>query len=428
MSDIFVALPPVTSGGCVLFAKNADRPPSEVQEVVYVPAADYPPGTKVKCTFLEIDQTPHTHAVVLSKAGWSWGSEMGANNQGVCGGCVSVWTRLCHPGDHVEKLLGCDLVRLALERSSTAREAVDTVTSLLAKHGQGGPCCEDPSFGQWTYHNSFLFTDRQHAWALETAGPQWVAKKITGGLYSMSSTLSIGTDYDLSSPGLKEAAAEGGGGAHGKSSSPGPVDFTKAFDAVFEGLSLSEKQQPSHRLQCGRALLQAKSKKGPLTVSELFDILRHTDTSSINMCGELLTVGSQVSVVQPPTSALPDVHWFTATPAPDLSTFKPFIFCPCPTLGKATLSPTLPTEGRVRQGSQTCADRRHLLYRMHEQGREVMESGGSQGKRLLETMRSLERQCVKDVAEFLDSFEPALMEEVQELFKDITESEVKFYK
>ena len=76
----------------------------------------------------------------------------------------------------------CFYRRLALEQCGSAREAVDTVTSLLAKHGQGGPCCEDPSYGQWTYHSAFLFADRHEAWALETAGRLWVAKKITGGL------------------------------------------------------------------------------------------------------------------------------------------------------------------------------------------------------------------------------------------------------
>ena len=140
-------------------------------------------------------------------------------------------------------------------------------------------------------------------------------------------------------------------------------------------------------------------------------------------------MGSQVSALQPPGSSVPDIHWFTATPRPDLSVFKPFIFCQTPCLGKATLSPpTAATEVRVRSGSQTCADRRHLLYRMHEQGKELMESGSAQGKKLLETMRSLERQCVRDIAEFLDSFDQSLMDEVPELFKDITESEVKFYK
>lgn len=46
MSDVFVAFPPSTSG-CVIFGKNSDRPPSEVQEVVYYPSYEYAPGTKV---------------------------------------------------------------------------------------------------------------------------------------------------------------------------------------------------------------------------------------------------------------------------------------------------------------------------------------------------------------------------------------------
>lgn len=160
----------------------------------------------------------------------------------------------------------------------------------------------------------------------------------------------------------------------------------------------------------------------------MLEILRDKD-SSISLSGELLTMGSHVSALQAPGSSLPDVHWFTGTPRPDLSVFKPFIFCQTPCMGKTTLSPAAaPSEVRVRSGSQTCADRRHLLYRMHEQGKEVMESGTAHGKRLLETMRSLERQCIRDIGDFLNNFDQSLMDEVPELFKDITESEVKFYK
>ncbi|KAH3715408.1 hypothetical protein DPMN_058117 [Dreissena polymorpha] len=36
---------------------------------------------------------------------------MGANERGVCVGCTAVWTKFCHPGDHEEKLIGCDFVR-----------------------------------------------------------------------------------------------------------------------------------------------------------------------------------------------------------------------------------------------------------------------------------------------------------------------------
>ena len=42
-----MVLPPLTVDDCVIFAKNADRPPTEVQEVVYIPAADHPDGTKL---------------------------------------------------------------------------------------------------------------------------------------------------------------------------------------------------------------------------------------------------------------------------------------------------------------------------------------------------------------------------------------------
>ena len=46
--DTFVALPPATKNGTIIFGKNSDRPAGEVQEVVYHPAADYGPGTKLQ--------------------------------------------------------------------------------------------------------------------------------------------------------------------------------------------------------------------------------------------------------------------------------------------------------------------------------------------------------------------------------------------
>lgn len=47
MSDIFVAFPPATKDGTVVFGKNSDRPPTEVQEVVYFSAVDNSPGSRV---------------------------------------------------------------------------------------------------------------------------------------------------------------------------------------------------------------------------------------------------------------------------------------------------------------------------------------------------------------------------------------------
>jgi len=71
------------------------------------------------------------------------------------------------------------IVRIALERSTSAKEALDVISTLLEKYGQGGRNSEDPNFGQWSYHNSFLLVDNTEAWVLDTAGKFWAAKQFT---------------------------------------------------------------------------------------------------------------------------------------------------------------------------------------------------------------------------------------------------------
>ncbi len=117
MCDTFVALPPATADGVVVFGKNSDRPYDEPQGVEVHPRRAHPPGTTVRCTYLEIPQTEVTAAVLLSRPGWMWGAEMGANEFGVVIGNEAVWTRepLGPPA-----LLGMDLVRLGLERGASA--------------------------------------------------------------------------------------------------------------------------------------------------------------------------------------------------------------------------------------------------------------------------------------------------------------------
>lgn len=46
--DTFVVLPPFTSHGGIIFGKNSDRPNGEVQELIYVPAKCFEPGTKLQ--------------------------------------------------------------------------------------------------------------------------------------------------------------------------------------------------------------------------------------------------------------------------------------------------------------------------------------------------------------------------------------------
>lgn len=66
--DTFVALPPATADGCIIFGKNSDRPDDEVQEVVYYPSKDYDAGSKVMVGhnyLIEVEDHDMTWAVVV---------------------------------------------------------------------------------------------------------------------------------------------------------------------------------------------------------------------------------------------------------------------------------------------------------------------------------------------------------------------------
>ena len=280
--------------GVVIFGKNSDRPQGEGQSIQRYPAQVYNEQKQQhlqqqECTYICIPQAARTYAVLLSQIDWMWGAEHGANECGVVIGNEAVWTKVKDESLATKRLLGMDLVRLGLERGSTAREALDVITKLLETHGQGGPCAQDDD-DSFTYHNSFLIVDVTEAWVLETAGRHWVALRTVTNR-NISNTLTIRDDYDLSSKGLEEYAKK-----NGLWDGTGSLDWARVFG---EG-AVQEIETPDSRLSCGCRLLHemfSESNTSSLDhgVAAMKQILRNHDGGGICMHGYFETAASMIS-------------------------------------------------------------------------------------------------------------------------------------
>jgi secernin len=201
MCDTMVALGSVTKSGKTVFAKNSDRQPNEPLLTIRIPRLNHAPGSRVKCTYIEIDQAEETYEVLLLKPSWMWGAEMGSNEFGLTIGNEAVFTR---EKQGSAALLGMDMLRLALERCKNSKEALDLLVDLLSRHGQGGNCGFEKKF---FYHNSFLIADSDSAWVLETSGEYWAAEKVRD-VRVISNRLSIGSKFDRAHPDLIKHAVD----------------------------------------------------------------------------------------------------------------------------------------------------------------------------------------------------------------------------
>ncbi len=158
--------------GKIYFAKNSDRGCNEPNLTVFTKGGKST-ESEVACTYISIPQVDRTYSTILVKPSWMWGAEMGINEHGVTIGNEAVFTKSKNKKE--EKLLGMDILRLALERSKNAKEALDVTLELFEEFGQGGNCGFDKSF---YYDNSFLITDKDNGYIIETSGEDYLVKEL----------------------------------------------------------------------------------------------------------------------------------------------------------------------------------------------------------------------------------------------------------
>ena len=331
MCNNVVALGNVTADGKTVFGKNSDRDPNEAHVLEKLPSADHAPGSLVQCTYLAIPQVSHTYAVMLGRPCWTWGAEMGTNEHGLVIGNTAVYTKV--PYQTGAGLLGMDLLRLALERAKTSREALDVLTNLLETHVQGGNCGFRKAF---TYHNSFLMADADSAWIVETAGSHWIARQVRD-VGATSNSLTITTEYDLASKDLISYAVEQGWHKPGK-----PFNFKKSYGGP--GLYPSYLWTLLGKGDCRQARLLSllDQAKGHITPKTVMSMLRdHGETAGPDytqadgyfensVCmhagfGPVRSDQTTGSLVTHFTGSQP-THWLTGTSAPCTSVFKPVWF------------------------------------------------------------------------------------------------------
>lgn len=322
MCDTFVALGSATRDGSVIFGKNSDRDPNEAHELVLIPHTLHPEGADVACTYISVPQVRETNAVLLSKPFWIWGAEMGANEQGVVIGNEAVFTKV--PYDKEPGLIGMDFLRLALERASTADEALDVMIELLETYGQGGNC----GFShEMYYHNGFLIADPQDAWVFETAGKHWAAEKVQD-VRSISNVISIGSRWDRSSPDLVSHAI-----SMGWCKNEEEFDFGDCYsDLIFTKFSAGQ-----HRLCRTDEMLHKNF--GEIDIPFAMSLLRdHGPNADDSWQPGKGLVGAEVCMhasfgpvrISQTTGSMishltteQKTHWLTGTAAPCTSVFKP---------------------------------------------------------------------------------------------------------
>jgi dipeptidase len=201
-SDMVVALASATVDGRLLFGYNHNGPPSAGLALKRIPGRSFSLGEKVTTSELVIPQARQTYTVLGLQVTGEWGLRCGANERGVAAGQARIQTRRLagSPG-----LTGPELVRLILERATSARSAVEVATDLIGRFGQGNP----HQAGDSPEDVALLLADGREAFVLEGWGRYWALQQV-GRVKALTGACLLRQDWDRLAPGLSELAIRQG--------------------------------------------------------------------------------------------------------------------------------------------------------------------------------------------------------------------------
>jgi hypothetical protein len=197
-SDMVVALKEASANGSTLFGLNHHASSNLRHAVLVVSGRMHDAGDVSHASALAVPQARQTYAALGIQPRGQWGFTHGVNEHRVAIG-VTQWQSRLPSGPAA--LGGTDLVRLALERSRGAHNAVEVLTDLLEHHGQN-------QTGGLNDH-IFLIADAKEAFVLETADRYWALLEC-GHTRVITDAAMIRQDWRRLAPGLASFVIEKG--------------------------------------------------------------------------------------------------------------------------------------------------------------------------------------------------------------------------
>jgi dipeptidase len=324
--DMLAALSRATRDGGTLFGHNCNRPDEEEIAPVRELGRTFAPGEDVQAGGRLLPQVRRTYTVLAGRRPGQWGYEHGLNEHGVSVGLTTIRTKR---EQGPTALTGPDLVRLGLERAASARQAVDVLTDLVGRHGQGAAEAEvDPAF---------LITDAREAFVVEMFGPHWAVQHVAE-VRAVSDVCHLRQDWDHLSPGLADLAIARGWW---------PADGSKLD---FAGIAAPEGGDNAASLRrWGRATLLLEQENGQINLPVLRRILSDHAEGFLDLgaasalCQHTPTrTAASLITKSGPDDALP-VAWYCFGP-PCANVYFPLF--PAGELPNAFLTPQVGAGGR----------------------------------------------------------------------------------